>query len=78
MKKIVSIALIALLCVSFAFANGTQEAGNSGNGLTHIEMWYNATQTEVGPLPNDWVGYDILKGMGIELEASSLPSSPSD
>lgn len=78
MKKIVSIALIALLCVSFAFANGTQEAGKSGNGLTHIEMWYNATQTEVGPLPNDWVGYDILKGMGIELEASSLPSSTSD
>lgn len=77
-RRIVAIAMLSLLALSFAFANGAAESGKKSDGLTHIEMWYNATQTEVGPLPNDWKGYEILKGMGIELEASSLPSSTSD
>ena len=58
------IILLALLtAISPVFAGGSKEA-KADDGLTHIEMWYNATQTEVGPLPNDWVGYDILREIG--------------
>ncbi len=79
MKKTIAIVLMAL-CTFALFAQGGSDAKSStGDGLTHITMLYNATQTEAGPLPNDWVGYDILKNeLGIELEASSLPSSSTD
>ncbi len=77
-RKFLAILLVLLIGFGQVFAGGSSDKKASDNGLTHIEMWYNATQTEVGPLPNDWVGYDILKDMGIELEASSLPSSTVD
>ena len=74
-KRIMMTVLLSLLALSFVFAEGQAET-KTDNGLTHIEMWYNATQTEVGPLPDDWVGYDILRDeFGIELEAYSLPSN---
>lgn len=77
-KRIMMTVLLSLLALSFVFAEGQAEK-KTDNGLTHIEMWYNATQTEVGPLPDDWVGYDILKNeFGIELEAYSLPSNTDD
>lgn len=79
-KVFVVILLFTLLFSSSVFAAGQNESAKaSKSGLTHINMWYNATQTEVGPLPNDWIGYQILKDkFGIELEASSLPSSNTD
>lgn len=78
-KGLVMVMIIAMLVSQFAFANGSTEKATTAKGLTHINMWYNATQTEVGPLPNDWIGYQILKDkFGIELEASSLPSSNTD
>jgi len=83
MKKTAIVVLaVMLLLAQFVFANGAQEgaaAPAAQSGPVHIEMWYNATQTEVGPLPNDWVGYKILKDkFNIDLEASSLPSAYGD
>lgn len=72
--------LVLLLVIStLAFAQGGKETTAKSAEPTKIEMWYTATQTEVGPLPDDWVGYQILKDrFNIELEASSLPSSTTD
>jgi len=81
MKKTVLVMLLLTSLVASVFAQGTNEQRATAKpaGPTHINMWYNATQTEVGPLPNDWTGYKILKDkMNIELEASSLPSSTTD
>ncbi len=72
----------ALLAVgSFAFAQGQNEASSkkASSGPVHVTLWYPATQTEVGPLPNDWAGYQIVKDkFGIELEAQTLPSGTQD
>ncbi len=80
MKKrffVVAILLVALS--AFIFAQGKGESKPKTDGPVKIEMWYNATQTEVGPLPNDWIGYKILKDrFNIELEASTIPSNPQD
>ncbi len=76
-KRVQTLAVIALVSLMCVFAQGGREAEGS-DGLTHIEMWYNPTQTEAGPLPDDWVGYELLRDMGIDLETSSLPSSSTD
>lgn len=78
-KKMFIVLVVLLASMTFVFAQGGTEPKAKADGPTKIEMWYNATQTEVGPLPNDWVGYQILKDrFNIELEASSLPSSSGD
>ena len=38
-----------------------------------ISLWAMATVTESGPPPDDWVAYDILRDMGIELEYTIIP-----
>ncbi len=76
-KRLIVISILLLIMSTLAFAQGAKES--TASGPTKIDMWYNATQTEVGPLPDDWVGYQILKDrFNIELEASSLPSSTTD
>lgn len=78
-KRLTAVSVLLLVGITLVFARGGKESAAKSAGLTKIEMWYNATQTEVGPLPNDWVGYKILKDrFNIELEASSLPSSTTD
>lgn len=78
-KKVLIICLILLAGSALLVAQGKSEAVADPDEPTKIEMWYNATQTEVGPLPDDWVGYQILKDrFNIELEASSIPSSTVD
>jgi len=81
LRKIAFVALLVALAVSPVFANGQSEqpAAADPNQPTTITLWYTATQTEVGPLPDDWAGYQILKDkFNIILEASSLPSSNND
>lgn len=44
-----------------------------------ISFWYDASVTEAGLPPADWVVYDIVKKkFGIKLELSALPSSEAD
>lgn len=76
-KRTLAISILLILVMGFAFAQGKSEA--KADGPVKIEMWYNATQTEVGPLPDDWVGYEILKDrFNIELTANAIPSNPAD
>lgn len=81
MKKFLLVSLIALSVCSLAFAGGSKEAKTvtTEDGLVPINMWYGAAVTEAGPIPEDWVGYDIIRDeLGIELTITALPSNESD
>ena len=76
-----TLLMAAALASVGAMGSNEQVAGkkDGGQGLTHITMWYSPTAAEVGPLPNDWVGYQKLKDeLGIDLEADSLPAGAND
>ena len=81
MKRTIALAIACAVASQFVFAQGQQEATTKAdaNAPVHITLWYPATQTEVGPLPNDWVGYQIVKDkFNIDLEAQTLPSGTQD
>lgn len=47
--------------------------------LVPIDLWYGAAVTEAGPVPSDWVGYQIIKDkLGIDLKLTALPSNETD
>ena len=82
MKKLL-VALLALaLLASSVFANGAAEkssASASSDEPVTIEVWYGAAITEAGPIPEDWVGYDIVREkLNINLELTALPSNEND
>ena len=80
MKKL-SILLIAAMVLSFpVFAGGSSEASVvNEDGTVDIDFWYGAAVTEAGPIPEDWVGYDIIRDeLGINLHLTVLPSSDQD
>ena len=81
MKRTIALAIACAVASQFVFAQGQQEATTKAdaNAPVHITLWYPATQTEVGPLPNDWVGYQIVKDkFNIDIECQSLPSGSQD
>ena len=80
MKKL-AIALFALVLLSSPlFAQGTKEAATTtSDEPVTIEVWYGAAITEAGPIPEDWVGYDILLDEhNINLVLTALPSNEND
>ena len=81
MKKL-AIALFALVLIaSPLFAQGAKDATKtaSSDGPVTIEVWYGAAITEAGPIPEDWVGYDIVRDeLNINLVLTALPSNEND
>ena len=81
-QRVVAILLIALMAFPI-FASGSgektaQAAGTPEDPVT-IELWFGAAITEAGMIPDDWVGYEIIRNeLGIDLKLSMLPSSESD
>ena len=81
MKRLLSLLLVALMACTVVFAAGGSEKTTAVNadGTVTINLWYGAAITEAGPIPDDWVGYDILREEhGIDLHLSVLPSNESD
>lgn len=75
---LVSVLLLLVLSSSLVFAQGNK-GSQKKDGTIPIELWYHATASEVGPLPTDWIGYDILREkFNISLTTSALPSSLTD
>ena len=69
--------MIAIMLLPLS-AGGSKEAASS-DGTVDIELWYAAAVTEAGPIPEDWVGYDIIRDkLGINLRLTMLPSSDAD
>ncbi len=79
MRKL-TFLLIALLLISPVFAGGSKEQSIvNEDGTVDIDLWYGAAVTEAGPIPEDWVGYDIIRDeLGINLKLTVLPSSDQD
>ena len=80
MKKVLIVLLVALIASTAVFAQGAAEPqATASSGPMKITMLYAATQTEVGSLPDDWAGYQILRDkLGIDLELQMLPSNAND
>ena len=81
-QRLIALLLAALMVVP-AFASGSQEAKAQAAGTPEdpvtIELWFGAAITEAGMIPDDWVGYEIIRNeLGIDLKLSMLPSSESD
>lgn len=75
---VLSIALL-VFCATLAFAQGNKDVQKKSEGPIPVELWYHATTSEVGPLPTNWTGYDIIREkFNIELTTSALPSSLTD
>ena len=53
--------------------------GGKKSSAVDIELWYGAAASEAGPIPADWVGYQIVKDkFNINLKLTNLPSSEAD
>ncbi len=80
MKKAVVALLLVALCVPLFAQGGSDKATDAtSSGPTVINVWYGAAITEAGAIPDDWVGYQILKDKyNIDLKLTALPSNESD
>ncbi len=79
MKKLLILCLVLVTSISFVFANGGSETKQDGTGPVDIELWYSAAVTEAGAIPDDWIGYDIIKDkLNINLKLVMLPSDVKD
>jgi len=78
MKKLMKgIAVSALAVAALATIGCGNKKAKSGD--VDIEIWYGAAASEAGPIPADWVGYQIVKDkLGINLKLTNLPSSEAD
>ena len=79
-KKLALLALALLIVVLPVTAGGSSEKSVvNEDGTVDIDLWYGAAVTEAGPIPEDWVGYDIIRDeLGINLKLTVLPSSDQD
>ncbi|OQA42024.1 MAG: Lipoprotein LipO precursor [Spirochaetes bacterium ADurb.Bin315] len=76
MKKITFFVIVVSLLVLPLFAQGKQEVADKP---VSIELWYGAAMTEAGPIPEDWVGFDLIREkLNIDLSLSAVPSNPND
>jgi ABC-type sugar transport system, periplasmic component len=81
MKKLLTVLCIVLIAMTSLFAQGGAEtaAPKKEEGPVTIDLWYGAAITEAGPVPADWVGYQIIKDkLNIDLKLTALPSNEND
>ena len=84
MRKVKGFLLVvlALLIAMPVFASGsgeTKQAAGTPEDPVSIDLWFGAAITEAGMIPEDWVGYDIIRNeLGIDLHLTMLPSNESD
>ena len=85
MRKLKSILLVvmAVLMALPVFAGGSKDtakaAGTPDDPVT-IDLWFGAAVTEAGMIPDDWVGYDIIREkLGIDLKLTmDIVAGPMD
>ncbi len=81
-KVLFFVALVLLITLPL-FAGGSTEASSSVVGTADapvtIEVWFGVAISEAGMIPNDWVGYDIIREkLGINLNLVMLPVTAND
>ncbi len=76
MKKLITALVLIALLVTPLIGQGRTE---SADKPVTIELWYGAAMTEAGPIPEDWVGFDLIREkLNINLKLSAVPSNPND
>ncbi|WP_407425147.1 extracellular solute-binding protein [Treponema sp.] len=79
MKKI--IFLLTIFCI-FSFSgckNKIPELHPTADNPVTITFWYDASVTEAGAPPEDWIAYKIIREkLGIDLKLTMLPLNASD
>ena len=82
MTKKVIVFLSVVLSVSLLFtACGKKESNSTAasDKPVTINLWYGAAVTEAGAIPDNWVGYQIIKDkLNIDLKLTALPSNATD
>ena len=79
MKKLLKGIVASALVLAVAAPAFSAKAKTNKDGSVDIELWYGAAASEAGPVPNDWVGYDIIRNkLKINLKLTNLPSSEAD
>lgn len=79
MKKLFCVLLVAAMLLPLAAGGNSEKSSVNPDGTVDIDLWYAAAVTEAGPIPEDWVGYDIIRDeLGINLRLTMLPSSDQD
>ena len=79
MKKLLKGLVASALVLAIAMPAFSAKAKTNKDGTVDIEIWYGAAASEAGPIPNDWVGYKLVKDkLKINLKLTALPSSEGD
>lgn len=79
MKKLLKGIVASALVLAIAAPAFSAKAKTNKDGTVDIEIWYGAAASEAGPIPNDWVGYKIVKDkLKVNLKLTALPSSSAD
>ncbi|MCQ2398122.1 MAG: extracellular solute-binding protein [Sphaerochaetaceae bacterium] len=80
MRKLIAVFMVLITVFGFVFAGGAKEAESvKEEKIDKLVFLYSATQTEVGPLADDWAGYAKIKEkFGVDVEFQMLPASPAD
>ena len=79
MKKLLKGIVASALVLAIAAPAFSAKAETNKDGTVDIELWYGAAASEAGPIPNEWVGYKIIKDkLKINLKLTNLPSSEAD
>ena len=79
MKKLLKGIVASALVLAMAAPAFSAKAKTNKDGTVDIEIWYGAAASEAGPIPNEWVGYKIVKDkLKINLKLTNLPSSQTD
>ncbi len=79
MKKFLRNLALSTSALIIAVSAVSCSKENSKDAATDIELWYGAAASEAGPVPADWVGYQIIKDkLNINLILTQLPSSEGD
>ena len=74
MKKLIKGVVVSAAAIA---ALSVMSCGGAKKGsAVDIELWYGAAASEAGPIPADWIGYQIVKDkFNINLKLTNLPSS---
>ena len=79
MRKFLCILVTVFMLLPLVAGGNSETASVNADGTVNIDFWYAAAVTEAGPIPEDWVGYDIIRDkLGINLTLTMLPSSDQD
>ena len=73
-RILVVAAMLTIMLAGCVAPAATTSTGEAAAPMVDIELWANATVTEAGPPPDDWVAYERIRDeLGINLKYVIVP-----